>query len=74
MVTVAEIQQVVDNALADLSKTTMSYAQLEKKYGKDWTKWPHTSNWYKALSNLIQIRKDVTNCAYSDYGISSYNS
>ena len=54
-----DVQAKLDSVISYLQKTTSSYKQMVTKYGSDWTKWPPTSNWYLALSEIKDARAEV---------------
>ena len=55
----ADVQAKLDAATTALAKTTSSYSAMVKKHGADWTKWPVTSNWYVALSQIRAARTEA---------------
>lgn len=67
-----QMQGYVTAGLGFLKQTTSPYSDMVKKHGSDWTKWPQTSNWYKALYNFQLAHDKALLCVYSDYGVSGY--
>lgn len=47
-----DVQTKLAGALSHLAATTSSYPQMKTKYGSDWHKWPKTSNWWIALTDI----------------------
>lgn len=45
---------LLDQAIAQLLNTSSSGKQMVAAHGPDWTKWPKTTAWYKALALLTQ--------------------
>ena len=54
-----DVQAKLDAATLALSKTTSSYTQMVADHGKDWTKWPKSSNWYVALTAIAAARNEL---------------
>jgi hypothetical protein len=63
--TIQDIDAKLDAAVSALSNTTSSYKQMVAKYGSDWTKWPATTNWYIALSNIAAAKTEVNQLSVS---------
>lgn len=57
--TATDVQVKIDAAVTALKKTTATYPYMVKTYGTDWTKWPVTSNWYVAFTQLAGARAEV---------------
>lgn len=47
-----DVQSKIADAEKLLSGTTLSWPQMEKKYGPDWTKWPMSTLWWQAFTVL----------------------
>lgn len=54
-----DVQAKLDIAVNSLKATTSTYPAMVRKYGPNWTAWPQTSNWYKALNAIAQARKEA---------------
>lgn len=47
-----DVQAKLAGALSHLAATTSSYAAMMMMYGSDWHKWPKSSNWWIALTDI----------------------
>jgi hypothetical protein len=54
-----DVQAKLDAAATALTKTTKTYPAQVKLYGSDWTKWPHTSQWYIARKQISDARAEA---------------
>ena len=42
----------IDYVEQQLAATTLSWPQMVKRYGADWSKWPQSTKWWQALAKL----------------------
>lgn len=54
-----DVQAKLDAAVINLEQTSTTGINFVKQHGKDWTKWPQTSSWYKAFKAIYGAREEV---------------
>lgn len=55
----SDVQAKLTTAMNNLARTKNTYPHMVSKYGSDWKKWPTTTDWYKALSNIDAASAEV---------------